>query len=86
MYQQAKAWPSRRIHLFNGGEFSVCGSVETVQCFSVNRVEFDFETIKKIHPYDNLNYCQSCLRAVMAQNNEKYKPIKQYYNEEYGIM
>ena len=89
-YKQMKAWPTRRIHVFNNSaaDYSLCGSVTQGQSFPYLKALNYFQLIK-IHEYDNLNFCQSCLRVAMSEHNEKYHPLRQHYenlmNKKIGI-
>ena len=83
-YNQMKAWPTRRIHLFfSKGDKSICGSVIFGQCFRHNE-GIDWMQLKDYHEYDNLNFCQSCLRVAMSQHSEKYMPLIKMYQEKFG--
>lgn len=83
-YNQMKAWPTRRIHLFfSNGEDSLCGSVTAGQSFP-HQSGIDWMELKDFHEYDNLNFCQSCLRVAMANHKEKYLPLKKYYDQRFG--
>lgn len=83
-YNQMKAWPTRRVHLFfSRADASICGCVVFGQCFPMHK-GIDWINLKEYHAYDNLNYCQSCLRVAMSQHSEKYMPIMKYYEEKFG--
>lgn len=78
-YHQMKAWPTRRIHLFFArGQESLCNLVVAGQCFPHQR-SIDWTDLKDYHEYDNLNFCQSCLRSAMATHSEKYIPLSKVY-------
>ena len=80
-YKQMKAWPTRRIHLFFlHGTTSLCGSVTHGQSFPY-RTNLQWLDIPQAHEYDNLNYCQSCLRSAMAEHGEKYMPLSKVYEK-----
>lgn len=83
-YSQMKAWPTRRIHLFVSKDRSLCGCVMFLQCFPMTS-GLNYVQLSDYHEYDNLNFCQSCLRVAMADNKAKYVPIKQYYYKKYGV-
>lgn len=78
-YKQMKAWPTRRLHLFFSlGTTSLCGSVMEMQSFPVLK-GVDWLDVPNVHEYDNLNYCQSCLRCAMSEHGEKYIPLSKVY-------
>jgi hypothetical protein len=80
-YNQMKAWPTRRIHLFfSKSDTSICGSVIFGQCFRY-REDIDWLNLKTLHEYDNLNFCQSCLRVAMSRHSEKYIPLIKVYEK-----
>ena len=84
-FSQMKAWPTRRNHLFLLTENeSLCGLVTVGQSFPMVS-GIDLMEIDNYHEYDNLNYCQSCLRVAMAERKIKYKPLKKFYEEKYGL-
>lgn len=80
IYNQKIAWPTRRKHLFHAAieeNLSICGLVEDLQCDQVRRV--DFVKQSEAHAYNDLNYCQSCLRVALKEAGQKYKPLTEYY-------
>ena len=79
-FEQLKVWPTRRVHLFQGGaEISFCGLAWRMAGDKIG--EFDWEKkAGRVHPYDNLNFCQSCRRKAMSWHNQKYKPLTQKYD------
>lgn len=84
-YHQMKAWPTRRIHLFfSQGDTSLCGSVTAGQSFPHQR-NIDWTDLYGYHLYDNLNFCQSCLRSAMATHSEKYIPLSKVYENLRGV-
>lgn len=80
-FKHMKAWPTRRIHLFpvDGSGLSSCGLVTQGQSFYV--CDLGAEDALKIHHYDDLNYCQSCLRSLLADHGKKYVPLTTIYQE-----
>ena len=81
-YWQRKVWPTRRIHLFAGGqEMSECGLVWVKVGDLVSRRKLDWEKDSDwMHPYDDLNYCQSCRRTAMALHGKKYQAMTDKYD------
>ena len=74
-YRQMKAWPTRRLHLFEYGQsVSICGLVMAVQCFAHKD-----NVLWHHHRYDDLNYCQSCRRTAMKFHGKKYVPLSTIY-------
>jgi len=82
-FNQMKAWPTRRIHLFfSKAPMSLCGLVSTGQSFP-HAEGIDWIALKEYHEYDNLNFCQSCLRVAMKEHGEKYMPLSKLYGEKF---
>ena len=81
-YYQRKVWPTRRIHLFSGGqEMSECGLAWAVAGDLVSSKKMDWEKDADwLHPYDDLNYCQSCRRVAMTAHGAKYLPMTEKYD------
>jgi len=78
-YMQMKAWPTRRIHLFQQGQkMSICSLVFRIQCFLIG--SFDFKHQEHRHPYDDLNYCQTCRRLAAKAHGRDYTPITEKYS------
>lgn len=81
-YWQRKVWPTRRIHLFAGGqEMSECGLAWSKVGDLVSKRKLVWEADSDwMHPYDDLNYCQSCRRKVMTAHGKKYRPMTEKYD------
>lgn len=84
IYIQRKYWPTRRIHLyqqFGGDGYAICGGAWEKATY----VEYKpFEWIppnKPNHPYDDLNFCQSCRRCAEKRHGAEYKPLTEAYNK-----
>jgi hypothetical protein len=78
-FDQFKCWPSRRIHLFQGNdEVSYCGVAWRIACDPKGTI--DWEEGSASHPYDDLNYCQSCRRKAMSMHGQKYVPLTEKYS------
>lgn len=80
-FMHMKAWPTRRIHLFpkDGSNVSSCGLVTQGQSFYV--CDLGSEDALKMHHYDDLNYCQSCLRSLLSDHGKKYVPLTTIYQK-----
>jgi len=84
LYHQMKYWLTRKIHLFEtdeetGEEYSLCGCAIACGCYYVQPVEKTF--VKQFQYYDDLNYCQSCLKIALKGTKDKYSPLcKMYVN------
>ena len=80
-FKHMKAWPTRRIHLFPEDESgtSSCGLVTQGQSFYI--CDLSAEDALKIHHYDDLNYCQTCLRSLLKDTGKKYVPLSTIYQK-----
>jgi uncharacterized protein with PIN domain len=45
----------------------------------VGKVNWEKEN-EQGHPYDDLNYCQSCRRKAMSWHGKKYQPMTEKYD------
>lgn len=81
-YRQMKYWLTRRMHLYRlnatGMDYSLCGLAIKCGCYP-HKAKIDWKTEDEEHPYDNLNYCQSCRRKAMKIHEEKYVPLTGMY-------
>jgi len=74
-----KVWPTRRIHAFIEGEdVSICCLTWRVAGDKVHQSNGAKRALK-VHPYDDLNYCQSCRRSLMKMAGQKYEPLTSKY-------
>lgn len=80
-FKHMKAWPTRRIHLFPEDESgtSSCGLVTQGQSFYVR--DLDAKEALAMHHYDDLNYCQTCLRCLLKDHGKKYTPLSVLYQK-----
>lgn len=79
-FQQLKLWPSRRVHLFQKGQpLSFCGIGWRGAGDPVGSIDWEKEAAT-LHPYDDLNFCQSCRRKAMSWHDQKYQPLTEKYD------
>lgn len=83
-YLQRKYWPTRRIHLYftiGGDGYALCGgAMEGATYQKYKPFVWGFNSSEQ-HPYDDLNYCQSCRRVAEKRNGRKYIPLSKYYEK-----
>lgn len=81
-FDQKKSWPSRKKHLFLPGcredDVAICGGPFNFASEQV-RKGLNWDSESNLHPYDDLNYCQSCRRVAMGMHGEKYTPLTEKY-------
>ena len=83
-YVQKKYWPTRRIHLYdiqNDG-YALCGNAMVTATYE-NFPAFLWNQLNRLkrHPYDDLNFCQSCRRVAEKRAGNEYKPLTKHYEE-----
>jgi len=83
-YTQKQYWPTRRIHLYDihHDGYALCGGAMVVATYR-NFSPFAWTQLNKgkRHPYDDLNFCQSCRRVAEKRAGLKYKPLTKTYDE-----
>lgn len=74
-YNQIKIWPTRRWHLFEslGDGISICGLVIIEAGYKKRKMSW--RNADHMHPADDLNYCQSCVRSAMSVHGQNYAPL-----------
>ena len=82
IYSQMKYWLTRRVHLFesteDGNQTSLCGLAVSGGCYPFS-TPFEWVEENFRHPYDDLNYCQSCRRKAEKLHGRKYEPLTEKY-------
>ena len=83
IFGQYKYWLTRRIHLHevhaNGTveETSICGCNQIAGSYFSHTIDYEKES--NLHPYDDLNYCQSCRRKAEKLHGGNYFFLTEKY-------